>query len=259
LRLCNAINDPASTSLQPTSSDSSSSEPPAVPSTSTSSSSNEGTDKTGLATDKWEETLSVHHTLSSLYLRTVKVQPFVQLDHEKRRKEKELKEICQAGGRLGASESMLRENMAQLESLLPDLHPNLDQMKASDWVKVLKNIQGVTMIVITLREQFPRANISAVLKMKPKLLLGNAARIQEDARQVKAMLSKVEDVDAIIEAVPYLLDPYQLAQSLANLKKWFPNQDTLGMLQKNPKLLVNIGEADLEADPLYGADVGVLD
>ena len=51
-------------------------------------------------------------------------------------------------------------------------------------VKVLKNIQGVTMIVITLREQFPRANISAILKIKPKLLLGSAARIQEDAKQV---------------------------------------------------------------------------
>jgi hypothetical protein len=66
------------------------------------------------------------------------------------------------------------------------------------------------------------------------------------------MLSKVEDIDAIMEAVPYLLDPQQLAQSLANLKKWFPNQDTLEMLQKNPKLLINIEEADLEADPLYG-------
>ena len=73
LRPCNAINDPASTSVQPTSSSSrSSSEPPPMPSTS-SSSNDEGTDRTGLATDKWEETLAVHHTLSSLYLRTVKV------------------------------------------------------------------------------------------------------------------------------------------------------------------------------------------
>jgi hypothetical protein len=51
-------------------------------------------------------------------------------------------------------------------------------------VKVLKDVQGVTMIIITLREQFPRANLSAILKVKPKLLLGNAARIEADAKQV---------------------------------------------------------------------------
>jgi hypothetical protein len=156
------------------------------------------------------------------------------------------------------------------------------------------------------------------------------------------MLQKVDDVDAIIEAVPYLMDPAQLVQSLSNLARsaaadcrpwqtaastanvvgacrssgylfvdlyrfitnwatlvfllfvvcavgkvmfascnpflqlvpapiqcfplicaaasgclmmfhrWFPNQDPFEMLQKNPKMLVNIEEADLEADPLYG-------
>jgi hypothetical protein len=43
--------------------------------------------------------------------------------------------------------------------------------------------------------------------------------------QVKALLHDVEDVDAIIEAVPYLMNPKELQQSLANLARWFPNQD----------------------------------
>jgi hypothetical protein len=43
--------------------------------------------------------------------------------------------------------------------------------------------------------------------------------------QVKAMLSRVQDVDAIIDAVPYLMSPKELQQSLANLSRWFPNQD----------------------------------
>jgi hypothetical protein len=34
----------------------------------------------------------------------------------------------------------------------------------------------------------------------------------------------VEEVDAIIEAVPYLMDPVQLVQSLADLQRWFPSQ-----------------------------------
>jgi hypothetical protein len=72
--------------------------------------------------------------------------------------------------------------------------------------------------------------------------------------QVKALLSKVEDVDAIIDAVPYLMNPKELQQSLANLARWFPNQDPCactrwavgswslatacrhaGMLQKTPQ------------------------
>lgn len=48
------------------------------------------------------------------------------------------------------------------------------------------------------------------------------------------------------------MDPQQLQQSLANLARWFPNQDPYDVLQKNPTMLVNIEEADLEADPLYG-------
>ncbi len=62
----------------------------------------------------------------------------------------------------------------------------------------------------------------------------------------------MEDVDAIMEAVPYLMDPPQLLQSLSNLARWFPNQEPVSLLEKNPALLMNIEEADLEADPLYG-------
>ena len=39
------------------------------------------------------------------------------------------------------------------------------------------------------------------------------------------MLAPIADrVDAIVEAVPQLLDPRALVQSLANLRAWFPKQ-----------------------------------
>ena len=34
--------------------------------------------------------------------------------------------------------------------------------------------------------------------------------------------------------------------------RWYNTQDPLPLLAKNPKLLLNVEEADLEADPLYG-------
>lgn len=42
--------------------------------------------------------------------------------------------------------------------------------------------------------------------------------------QVRSMLSRVENVDAIIQAVPYLTDPKELGMALANLAAWFPGQ-----------------------------------
>eukprot|EP00878_Enallax_costatus_P016732 GHUV01017557.1.p1 GENE.GHUV01017557.1~~GHUV01017557.1.p1 ORF type:complete len:132 (+),score=22.89 GHUV01017557.1:422-817(+) len=125
-------------------------------------------------------------------------------------------------------------------------------MKASAWASVLKNVDGVVSLVITLKTAYPKVDIGKLLQRTPKLLLKPVEQIQADAQQVKNMLSRVEDIDAIIDAVPYLMDPVQLQQSLANLARWFPNQDPFETLQKNPTMLVNIEEADLEADPLYG-------
>eukprot|EP00879_Flechtneria_rotunda_P006473 GHRR01006802.1.p1 GENE.GHRR01006802.1~~GHRR01006802.1.p1 ORF type:complete len:132 (+),score=38.16 GHRR01006802.1:867-1262(+) len=125
-------------------------------------------------------------------------------------------------------------------------------MKASDWATVLWDVDRVVSIVITLKTFYPKLDAGSVLQRTPKLLLKQQEQMQQDAQKVHSMLSKVEDIDSIIEAVPYLTDPSQLAQSMANLARWFPNQDPYEMLQKNPTMLMNIEEADLDADPLYG-------
>lgn len=70
--------------------------------------------------------------------------------------------IAQAAKRSGLSESIVRENISYLESLLPDLQPNLDKMRAGDWVKLIANVQRVAATVIVLKGAFPAANVSAV-------------------------------------------------------------------------------------------------
>lgn len=42
--------------------------------------------------------------------------------------------MLQAGRRFGLTEEVIRANLATLQTLLPDMAPNLDRMKASDWV-----------------------------------------------------------------------------------------------------------------------------
>jgi hypothetical protein len=69
-------------------------------------------------------------------------------------------------------------------------------------------------------------------------------------QQVKSLLStKVQDIDSIIDAVPDLMNPQQLTQSLSNLVAWFPNHDPFELLQQNPQILEN---PNVEADPTYG-------
>lgn len=70
------------------------------------------------------------------------------------------------------------------------------------------------------------------------------------ALQVKSILaSRVQDIDSIIDAVPDLMNPQQLTQSLSNLVAWFPNHDPFELLQQNPQILEN---PNVEADPTYG-------
>lgn len=58
------------------------------------------------------------------------------IDHFARRRERVIREVLDAGKRLGLKEDILRANNEQLEVLLPALAPNLDKMKAADWAKV---------------------------------------------------------------------------------------------------------------------------
>lgn len=83
--------------------------------------------------DKWEDVLSVHHTLSSLYAPKVELRPHQQVDHAARRRARELDEIAAAGKRLGLTRERLEANVAALAALVPGLAPNLDRMKASQW------------------------------------------------------------------------------------------------------------------------------
>ncbi len=42
--------------------------------------------------------------------------------------------VCQAGRRLGLKEDLLRTNLDKMEALLPELTPDVNKMRAADWV-----------------------------------------------------------------------------------------------------------------------------
>ncbi|KAI8465781.1 MAG: hypothetical protein J3K34DRAFT_525099 [Monoraphidium minutum] len=227
--------------------------------------------------DKWENTLAVHHTLSSLYTPKARagtsvsraaraagackrhdhlcvvLEPFKQLDHLARRKDKELKEICEAARKLGIDEAAVRANAAALEGLVPGLAPNLDKMKASDWATLLRDTGRVVGVVIALRGALPGADLGVMVGRQPRLLLREGEDLARDAAQAKAMLSRCPNPDLILQEVPDLLNAAELEQALAHLRRCFPKDDPFVLLQAEPSILRNIGgEVDLEADPSYG-------
>lgn len=67
---------------------------------------------------------------------------------------------------------------------MPGLLINLDKMKASDWAKLLRDIDSVVAVVIALKTHYPKVDIANIIKRKPKLLLSSQQRVDEDATKV---------------------------------------------------------------------------
>lgn len=145
------------------------------------------------------------------------------------------------------------EHLSSLQKLLPGIVLNLDKMRATEWASVLKNISHIAVVIITLKTLYPRADLSKVVNARPRTLLEDPQRLEEDAKQVAVLLKDAGDqIDLIIEAVPSFLDPKALVTSLCLLKRWFPNQKPTQILIHSPQVFLNVDEADLDADPLYG-------
>ncbi len=90
----------------------------------------------------------------------------------------------QAGKKLGFSEARLRANVQDLASLLPDMAPDLNRMKASEWAQLLHDVNRAALVVIAMRRLYPKANVSTIVARVPRLLLQDVAALEKDARQV---------------------------------------------------------------------------
>ncbi|PNW78981.1 hypothetical protein CHLRE_09g396587v5 [Chlamydomonas reinhardtii] len=157
-----------------------------------------------------------------------------------------------AGRRLGIKEEVIRGNLDKMEALLPELTPDVNKMRAADWAKLAKDINQVAMMLVVIKTSYPGANVGKIVSRAPKILLQSPEQLQADAAVIRKVLAGAPNADSIIEEVPYLMSPPALAQSLSNVSRWYNTKDPVSMISKNPKLLLNVEEADLEADPLYG-------
>ncbi|KAG1667847.1 hypothetical protein FOA52_011035 [Chlamydomonas sp. UWO 241] len=178
--------------------------------------------------------------------------PIPQEEHVLRQRRREATEIVEAGVRKGLSEAAVREGLSRLEGLMPGLM-SLHRLKASDWVTVLRDVDGVAAKVVALKTVFPTANAFHIVSSSPKMLLRTTEAITRDAQQVADQLRSLPDPGAIVGAVPQLLEPGALSRALGAIKAAMPTQDPLQVLQATPHVLHSLGgEGDVEDSAEYG-------
>jgi hypothetical protein len=208
---------------------------------------------------------NVHrHTLNDLYIAPEdRIQPIPTAHWGERRRARERAEIAEAGARLRPSPLSARQvasGLDSLEALLPGVPVgSLDLLKASEWARVAADPPRAAQAALALRSAFPRADAAAIIRRAPRLaLLRDPAEVARDAAAARAVLDPtlgrddVAAVDAAVELVPELATPRGVAVALGHLRKWHPKSDPYELIRKDPTVLVNQDESDLEADPSYG-------
>lgn len=170
---------------------------------------------------------------------------------EARRKKRDMEDILLSAKKRGKDQAAVQKGLEQLDALMPNLI-NLNKMKPADWVTLSEDVNSAANKLILLKTAFPSADVFSVIASRPKTLLQSEDRIASDAQQVKTLLSAAKDIDAIIQAVPELIDPATLSRSLAFLASSFRGKDPVALLQENPQILLNLGESNVEDSAEYG-------
>lgn len=96
---------------------------------------------------------------------------------------------------------------------------------------MLRDVSQTAACLIAFKSIYPGVDAAAVVKSMPKLLLKTPQQLETEATQVARLLSGLEphQRDAVLEAVPCLIDPGQLSQALAFLQHTFPYQVLCGV------------------------------
>lgn len=173
-------------------------------------------------------------------------------EHQRRSRARDMRELLESAARLGKPEQAVREGIDKLDALLPGVF-NLHKMSASTWVGVACDVDGMMGTVIALRSAYPTADVLAMLRQRPALLVQSAERIADDAARVRRLLTRPGDAvdtadaaaerDAVVQAYPDLVCPDALSRSLAQLAQLFPD-NVVDALLKNPALM-----SALESEP----------
>lgn len=142
--------------------------------------------------------------------------------------------------KLAASREAVAAGVQALESsLVPGLKIDIEAMRAVDWVALCLDTSGAAARLVLLKTHLPRADLTRIVQCNPGLLLQDAATLEDNARQVKHLLADAKDADALLTALPSLLDPRVLLSVLVSVRKWYHGRrDPIEVLEADPDLVL---------------------
>ena len=155
-----------------------------------------------------------------------------------------------ARGELQVDEAHVRHKLELLQKLVPHLKPKLKTMKAGDMARLATTCEQIPQKMLTLREIFPRANLSRLVAAQPTILHEDMASIRERARELKVLL-ETEDIDRTVELNPTFLDLPQVRVAIEEIKRLMPKENPSVYLMMNPSMLFSTQARDnmIEYDP----------
>lgn len=182
-----------------------------------------------------------------------------EVDWAARKKERFLQDLIEAGRKKTPppNRAVLAHGLEALGIILPGFEPNVELMRANDWVAILTDPSSVVAKVVMLKQYYPKLDLSLVLTSHPRLLLKSVGELEKSAQQVAQLLSTAEDIDAIMTELPELLDPKVLISVLVTVRKWYDNKrDPIDVLQKSPSVVQKAWECDVAFEPVYMDEEG---
>jgi len=85
---------------------------------------------------------------------------------------------------MGVEEGVVRQRVALLQAVLPDGGLGSSGLKVADLVRLAMHVDGVVANLITLKEVFPRANVSALVAKNTALLRLGKEELRGSAEEV---------------------------------------------------------------------------
>ncbi|GBF98267.1 hypothetical protein Rsub_10930 [Raphidocelis subcapitata] len=156
-------------------------------------------------------------------------------------------------------DAALLAGVEQLEGMVPGLQMSTEAMRAADWLKLVTDPSAAAARLVALRSHYPGADLCRILQERPAVLLKDIAALEADARQVHSMLSAARDRDALLTALPLLLEPRTLASVLITVDKWyFGARDPIEVLEEDPEMLRRAMICDVPLEPVFDNADGSL-
>ncbi|GIL69403.1 hypothetical protein Vretimale_13498 [Volvox reticuliferus] len=120
------------------------------------------------------------------------------------------------------TEEELRNNLQQLQTLIPDLKPG-PTSKYADLVRVAARLDKAAEILLILREEFPYLNVSRLAAAWPQLLLTDPEGLAADVKETKAVLGTCGPAvfRELLEEFPHLLVPSNATALMNNIARLF--------------------------------------